>query len=205
MAGARFCSNCGKALNPTSRFCAGCGKPVPQDETSQPAIMPPAQDAFAGRETVVNVIPGAQRHSGFLGLKVQVFHIVLTNMRILFAAQSGDMMKANVMRARDEAKEQGKGFFGQWGAQFGANSGREYMEKSPQFILAEQPGNFYINADQLRKIRVWEQQSSGEDDYSSSYYIEFEIPGGKHKFQFNSLNVREWKRELQQLYGNIVR
>lgn len=205
MAGARFCSNCGSQLNSTSRFCPACGKPVVQDAASQPAPPQPAPDAYAERETVLNVIPGAQRHSGFLGIKIETFHIVLTNTRILFAAQSGDMMKANVQRARDQAKDQGKGFFGQWGAQFKANSGHEYMDKSPQFILAEQPGNFYINVDQLRSIKVWEHQSSDENSYHSDYYIEFEIPGGKHKFSFNSLNVREWKREFQRLYGNIVR
>lgn len=205
MAGARFCSHCGKPLNPTSRFCPACGKPMPQESASEPAQVQPAPGGFAERESVVNVIPGAQHHSGFLGMKIQVFTIVLTNMRILFAAQSSDMMKANVQRARDQAKNQGKGFFGQWGAQLSANTGREYLEKSPQFILAEQPGNFAINVDQLRSIRVWETQSSDENDYSSSYYMEFEIPGGKHKFSFNLLNVGEWKRELHRLYGSVVR
>ena len=211
MSDTRFCSNCGAELSATANFCGSCGKQFGKaGERVAAPIQPPAaawpqtQPASA-QETVIGVIPGGMRRSGFMGLKMEAFVIVLTTSRILFAAQTSEMMKANIQRARDQAKQQGKNFFGQWGAQFGANSGEEYLCKSPQFILAEQPTNFYINADQLRSIHLWESQSSDENSVNSTYYIEFEIPGGKHKFSFNALNIREQKRRLQQFYGNIVR
>jgi len=154
-------------------------------------------------EKVVGIIPGATRHSGFIGIKTESFIVVLTNMRIIFAAQTSEMMQANIRRAKDDAKQQGKGFFGQWGAQFGANSGHQYLEIPPQQILAEQPTNFYITRDQLQSVRVWE--SSGDEDAVSTYYMEFRTAGGKHKFTFGQLNVRDLKKQLQNIYGDIVR
>lgn len=204
MANPRFCSHCGAALNSAAKFCAACGKPIaPQDTTQRPDAPPPAPAAPA--ETVLGVLPGAVRHSGFLGIKTEAFVIVFTSLRVLFAAQTTEMMKANVLRARDIAKEQGKGFFGQWGAQFGANSGHEYRQRSPQDILAEQPANFFLPISHLRRIHLWEAQSSDEDSVRISYYIEFETGAEKHKFSINDLDIRAWKQQLQQTYGSIVR
>lgn len=229
MADPRYCSKCGTQLRPTSNFCPTCGKAVPKaaeqmshhpesprvlspaalpsspPSTINPKFQPAPQDQVPAPsiETVVGIIPGATRHSGFIGIKTESFIVVLTNMRIIFAAQTSEMMQANIKRAKDEAKQQGKGFFGQWGAQFGANSGHRYLEIPLQQILAEQPTNFYITRDQLQSVRVWE--SSGDEDAVSTYYMEFRTAGGKHKFTFGQLNVRDLKKQLQNIYGNIVR
>lgn len=204
MANPRFCRHCGAELSSAARFCAACGKPVSAQTVSpNPAAGQPAPAAPS--ETVLAVLPGAVRHSGFLGVKTESFVIVFTSLRVLFAAQTAEMMKANVMQARDAAREQGKGFFGQWGAQFGANAGREYLQRSPQDILAEQPTNFFLAVNQLRRMHLWEAQSSDDDSVRISYYIEFETGAGKHKFSINDLDLRAWKQQLQQLYGSIVR
>lgn len=205
MTNIRFCSNCGAQLGTSARFCASCGKAVqhPSPASAYPAASPaPAQPAQP-QESIVGIVPAANRRSGFMGLKVEVFVIIFTNLRVIFAHQSAEMMKANVERARAEAKDAGKGFFGQWGAQFGANSGQQYFGMPPQQILAEQPANYYFNANQLRAIKLWESQ--GDEDSISTFYMEFEIPGGKHKFDFAHLNIRTLKDQLRQLYGNIVR
>jgi len=204
----RFCSNCGAQLSVTARFCASCGKAV-QQQTAAPSLTaastpaPVVPASSQPQETILGVIPGANRRSGFMGMKIENFVIVITNLRVIFAAQTAQMMQANVQRARLEAKEGGKGFFGQWGAQFGANSGRQYFELAPQQILTEQPTNFFLPANQMRSIKLWESQ--GDEDSTSTYYMEFDTPAGKHKFDFGSLNIRALKDQLRQIYGNIVR
>lgn len=154
-------------------------------------------------ETIQLVIPGVNRHSGFLGLKVEMFILVCTEWRIIFARQTTQMMKENVAQARQEAEQQGKNFFGKWGAQFGANSGKQYWEKQPEQILAEQPDNFALRREELRSIRLREQYNG--EDAATTHKLEFETAAGKHKFRLGDVNAKEYKKQFQRLYGNIVR
>lgn len=155
------------------------------------------------QEVVVGIIPGAVRQSGLMGLKMEYFVIVLTNLRLLFAAQTQKMMADNVKQARDAAKQQGAGFFKQWGAQLGANSGQQYLGMQPQQILAETPGNYFLPANQLRRIHL--KEVDDDDGGTTQYFIEFEAVSGKQKFRLNHMRTRELKKQLQQYYGNIVR
>jgi hypothetical protein len=223
----RFCSNCGAQLNATANFCASCGKQVQKNVESdqprpvrasavpaapaspyappaaQPVPAPPAAASALAQETTHLVLAGAARHSGFLGFKVESFIIVFTDRRIIFALQTSQMMQENIRRARQEAEQQGKGFFGKWGAQLGANYGQQYWQLPPQQILAEQPGNFAIHCEHLRAIRM--REDHGDENSTSTYTLEFDTTAGKHKFRFGSLRIRELKKQFQGLYGSIVR
>lgn len=219
----RFCSKCGAQLNVTSHFCPSCGNPVrktgdagsqaPQTGTAAaptppvpvpgPSYAPQAAVPSATPETVHLILAGAERHSGFLGLKFEPFVIVFTNLRIIFALQTQQMMQENIKQARQQAEQDGKGFFGKWGAQIGANSGKQYQQIPPQQILAETPNNFAIHREHLRSIRMREGYS--DENSPSTYTMEFDSVAGKQKFHFGHLNIRDLKKFFQQLYGNIVR
>lgn len=222
MGATRYCGSCGTPMNGTANFCPSCGKQVgrigdsgqQRPETVSASTLPrpaaqsvslPVPQAVSNQmqETTHIVLSGAARHSGFLGIKVDSFVIVFTNLRIIFAHQTVQMMNENVKRARDEAEQQGKGFFGKWGAQLGANSGRHYWEMPPQQVLAEQPTNFAIHREQLRSIRM--RQEYSDENSPDTYQMEFDMAAGKHKFKFGSLNMRELKKQIQAIYGNIVR
>jgi len=129
--------------------------------------------------------------------------IVFTNLRIIFALQTTQMMQENVKRAQLEAQREGKGFFGKWGAQLRANSGKQYWQIPPQQILAEHPSNFAINREQIRSIRMRENYT--HEDAASTYTMTLDTTTGKHKFRFGSLRIRDLKKQFQQLYGNVVR
>lgn len=214
----RYCSSCGAPMSSAAIFCPSCGKQVVREQVAgqqhqqvfaiptvlQPAAPPAPQAAPAQmQETIHIVLGGGNRHSGFLGFKVESFMIVFTDLRVIFAHQTTQMMSENVKRARDEAEQQGKGFFGKWGAQFGANSGKHYWHMPPQQILAEQPTNFAINREHLRSIRM--RQEYTDENAPDSYQMEFDTVAGKHKFKFGHLNTRELKKQIQSIYGNIVR
>ena len=218
----KYCSYCGSGLNADSNFCPSCGKLVqkenaPSQQTDSSAavkptaagparysaVTPQPEAPMPSRETICLVLQGAARHSGFLGLKVEQFVIVFTNLRIIFAFQSMDKMKENMLRARAEAEKAGKGFFGKWGAQLGANTGKEYWEIPPHEALVETASNFAIDREHLRSIRLREE--TGDENAVSTYRMEFHTTEGKHKFRFGNMNMRELKKQLNQLYGNIVR
>jgi hypothetical protein len=100
----------------------------------------------ASGERVVSVIPNAMLKGGFLGMGGKSYTLVLTNTRIIFAQVTSEMMKRIVADARDGAKAEGKGFFGQWGAQLSAYSrfAQGYFGMAPDAVAAESPENFSL-------------------------------------------------------------
>lgn len=172
---ARFCTGCGSPLGEGARFCTGCGtaaavmapgapaavavQSIPTD-APQPAAPVAAQPAAAvtpqSGERVLAVIPNATLKGGFMGMASKAGTLVLTERRVIFAHTTSQMMKQLVADARDGAKADGKGFFGQWGAQLGAYAAfaQRYMEMDPNAALAESPENLAIENAAIRKAQV---------------------------------------------------
>jgi hypothetical protein len=208
---AHYCENCGKPLNPQARFCGRCGQPVqpvtppaPQQHPApQPRPAPPPQYSQAApQESVLGVLPGASRSTGLMGMKKENYVIVVTSHRLIFARQTNQMMQANIRHAREAAKQEGKGFFGQWGAQLGANMGNHYLGWPPQNILGEHPDNWFLFNNQVRSARL---KSQGDEDEAVSYQLELKTSSGKFQFTFQFLKMREAKNLLRQTLGKVVR
>lgn len=120
--------------------------------------MPQASTVAADRtgERVLAVIPNATLKGGFMGMSSKAGTLVLTERRVIFAHTTSQMMKQLVADARDGAKADGKGFFGQWGAQLGAYAAfaQRYLEMDPNATLAESPENLAIENAAIRKAQV---------------------------------------------------
>lgn len=155
----RFGSARGAELAEGTTRCARC-------DTHGESVAPSAADASPG-EQVLAVVGGLALVTGFLGLKHTLYSLVITDSRVIFAHLTKERMAEIVGQARDAAKTQGKGFFGQWGAQLGASAGyhERYREMSPEAALAEEPGNFAINRADIRKVRF---KRGAADEYTSS-------------------------------------
>ena len=95
-------------------------------------------------EQILGVAGNLVRTSGFLGMKRQTFSVILTNYRVIFAEMTKERINALIEQARQSAKAQGEGFFGQWGAQLGTsfNYHQIYWQMPPDAALAESPNNF---------------------------------------------------------------
>ena len=81
------------------------------------------------------------------------------------------MMTAQIEQARTDAKAQGKGFLGQWGAQLGA-SGRHhevYWRMPPEAALAESPGNFAIDRAAIEKVKFHRGTTDAENRSTPDY------------------------------------
>jgi len=173
------CPTCGNPLKPEDRFCPACGRPVvaaeaappPIPPVSSPPVVPPPLDAThapppapgttaAGypppapaAEQVVSVIGMVRKKTGLFSS--DLYHMVITNMRLIFALQTKEMQAQDVKNAREQAKQQGKGLFGQVGAQMSTHSGEKYLGCAPHLILAENPQNFAINLTELVEISAY--------------------------------------------------
>jgi hypothetical protein len=143
------------------------------------------------------------RKSGFMGVKQEIFTVLVTNQRFIFAFQNKEMIKANLTRAREAAKQEGKGFFGQWGAQLKANNGQVYQDLSPQAALAERPENFFYLHQQVNKVKL--SVHSDDESMRTTYRLEFETATGKLKLEFDAMDSKSTKAALRELLGDRVR
>ncbi len=153
----------------------------------------------------MGIIPGVQSHSGFLGLKVESYNLILTPRRMIFAFVSKQMMQQAVNEARLEAKAQGKGLLKQMAAQMSwlQNMSRKYETMPPQTILTQYPGSFDVQNGAVHKIRL--RQSTDEDSGQTTRTMIIEALGKKRKFSLTAMGTRDAKRLLQQTLGGIVR
>jgi len=212
----RYCSHCGKPLNAGARFCGSCGQPVQPDQPAQPVqpvkpaqpvqpAPPPAAPAAPTppAEQVLGVIPGGSRKKGFMGMSADMFTLVVTNYRVIFALQTKEMQQEDARLAKEAAKQQGKGFFGQWGAVITSGSGQKYQAMAPQAIMVEQPGNFYVDYNQVRSVRV--REYSDDESSRTDYHLVFETATGKIDILFFSFNEKQVKALLSPMLGSRIK
>ena len=146
----KFCTECGKPLEPGARFCGNCGKTV---SGVTPPVAAPA--ALSGQnvsgESLIGIIPGVSRKKGLFS--VEGFSVVITGKRIIFAAVTNEMIKEAAKK-----ESEGKGFLaGMLGAAtVGYNLHKRYYDMAPEAILAENPQNFAVELVRIKKVKVEE-------------------------------------------------
>ena len=120
----------------------------------------------------------------------------------IFAKFTSQMMKDAVNEARAKAKEEGKGFFGQWGAQLTSttNYHKRYMEMNPDDILAQTEGNFALSYNDIVKLRVKKKVSHDQDSFEVKTEMLYETAQGKYKFMIDSYS-KDTVEALKRVYG----
>ena len=128
----RFCSNCGSSLHAGASFCGNCGAQV--ISTSVPAPQPAGQAAPAPaapqaaaqpqpvpqpapaqpEEPILETIASLNLRKGLFGR--QTFLLFVTPRRLVLAAITSEQLKWAADQAKENARQQGKGFLKQWGA-----------------------------------------------------------------------------------------
>ena len=216
---ARYCTSCGSPLAPGNRFCAHCGKPVqapptapaPAPESAQapppppsPAEVPPTPPPPpAAAEQMLGFV-AVGKSKGMLGMRQDSYTMIVTPSRLVFAYVSPELMKATVSQAREEAKAQGKGLLGRWGAQLTwmDRLHQQYQTMTVDDILRQYPGSFTIANHQIRRVRYkqnWDDEGGQENDE-----IIFRTPDGKQRFKLLSGNLRQVKKLLRQTLGRAA-
>ena len=156
-------------------------------------------------ERVLGFAPIVQRRSGFLGLKVETFTVMVTPSRLVFASISDQEMKEAVAEARAKAKEQGKGMLGQWGAQFAwVSIVCERLAAMPvESILATRAGSFTLDHSTIKRVKV--EVNAGDEDTQSSTRLVIETQSGKHSYELAQGSSRQVTTLLKQALGAVVK
>ena len=117
---------------------------------------------------------------------------------------TSDMMKVAAQQAREQAKAEGKGFFGQWGDQLKATYGysRKYLTMPPSAIVAETPGNFELSNSTISEIKLHE-RTRREDQGVYEFEVEIRSAAGKYEFLMDQNG--DYVKLLKQVYGERVK
>lgn len=184
----RFCGSCGTQAAPADAFCTTCGTPVaaaaPPAPSAPPAAAHPAAAASspAPGEQILAVIGGLTLVGGFMGLKQKAYTLIITERRLVFVEITKEKTTAAVNAARDQAKAEGKGFFGQWGALI-ASAGSyndAYWQMSPDAALAETPGNWAIERSQYQGAKF--RMGMSDENTNTPDVLTIKASTGKWKF-----------------------
>lgn len=131
---------------------------------------------------------------------------VVTSQRMIFAQMTGDMVKQAVQQARDQAKAEGKGFFGQWQEQLRASFGyvQRYLTMPPSAILSETPGNYAVDNNTVHEVKIKHKEiMSGGEVQSHEFEMEVHSASGKVQFKMDERN--EYVELLKRVYGDRVK
>ena len=106
-------------------------------------------------ERILATIGNLMRVGGFMGMKPKRYSLIFTDRRIIFAEHTKAKVAAMMNQSRGDAKANGKGFLGQWGAQLDATCKHHevYLHMPPDAALAESPGNFAIDRGMIKKVK----------------------------------------------------
>ena len=180
---AGYCGSCGGPLHAGEAFCTACGKPVaPQ---AAPVAPPVTAAPPASGERILAVIGGLTLVGGFMGMKQKPYTLIITERRLIFVEITKEKTTAAVNAARDQAKAEGKGFFGQWGAQIAsAGSYNEaYWHMPPDAALAETPGNWAIERSQYQGAKF--RMGTTDENTNTPDVLTVKASTGKWKFNIS--------------------
>ena len=130
---------------------------------------------------------------------------VVTNYRMIFAQMTTQMINQAVTSARDQAKAQGKGFWGQWGDQLKTSFtfAQRYLSMQPSAILAETPGNFAFDNGAISEIKLKEERDN--DRGMQVYEMKMEIHHSSGKYEFRMDQDNNYINLMKQVYGQRVK
>jgi hypothetical protein len=156
---------------------------------------------MSGNENIVTII-GPLNKPKLMGFANDSFTLIVTKDQSIFAKLTSEIMKKVAEEAKQQAKKDGKGFFGQWGSQIagGMNYSQRYLSMEPEEILKENPANFSIPNSVINLIEVKYRDNSDDDGAGrSEWTISIHARSQKLSFRCNS----DPKGELKKAYGEI--
>ncbi len=131
------------------------------------------------------------------------YAFVLTDRRTILVPFSKDALKSAGEDAKGQARAEGKGFFGRWGAQIRAVTGyaQPFLTMEPDRIL-EAPGAVAIDNASVAAAKLSE--TSDGDSSSTTWVIHLTSLDGKRKFELRA-QPGDLATAMKQAYGERFR
>ena len=198
----KFCEQCGTPISTTTKFCGNCGAPIGQSGTSPASETPPPA---APASSILSIIPSVELKKGLFGS--DAFNLIVTADQLIFARVTTKLIQTVAKEAKQVAKSQGKGFFGQWGATMQANNAlcERYYQMSPDVILQQYPKSFVIRMTQIQKIRIQIRGFNYNEEGNNPDRMVIHATSGKMTFILKGMDGGETKKRLKPLFGKRIK
>jgi hypothetical protein len=180
--------------------------PPPPPPSYQPVVnMPvqaPVQRSYG--ENVIGVM--LLRKPKSMG-RYDTYTGVVTTQRLIFAQMTSEMLTNAIQAARDQAKSEGRSFWGQWEEQLKASFGytKRYLSMDPNATLAETPGNFFVNNADIREVKLNLKNLHRGNESVKLLEFELEVHNPQGKYEFRMDERDEYVNLLKQVYGERVK
>ncbi len=191
-----FCSNCGAKVMETDKFCNNCGAPLRPVETHTPVndTPPPPPTTYTPPasvgETVNVTISNFQKPKSFG--RWDAYILLATPLNLMIVQLTKDMINQSIRQVQEQAKSEGKGFFGQWAAQLGTSFdyAAQYRGCTKEQVLAKVPSVLIIPHSSVSQVelRSERQASYGKEVDASIYKLRIHAGGTKHEYEAHSLD-----------------
>lgn len=194
-----YCSNCGVKVLDTDKFCNNCGAqlrtvtPPPPMNRDLPPPPPTTPRPAPQGETITTTISNFQKPKS-LG-RWDSYIILASNQNLLLIQLTNEMVNKSIKEAQEKAKAEGKGFWGQWGAQLGTSFdyAAKYTGWTKEQVLAEIPTALVIPNNTVSLIELTSEINRGDygkDVQRSLYKLKIHTAGGKHELEAHSLDTK---------------
>jgi hypothetical protein len=157
-------------------------------------------------EVVIGIIPNAMKKKNLISS--DTFNIVVTNHRIICALLTSQMIKDAAASHRGEGVG---GFFKAMGS--GYTLWQRYLQVPPDVALQENPANFAIYMNQIRRVKFKADKvlfskgafsvgfksgfGGSDDDEKTSRPLEIETMSGNYKFEINDMHQQQVAETLR--------
>jgi len=154
-------------------------------------------------EPVLGVVPAVQKRKGLLGY--QVFNMVVTRDRLIFALVTDKMQKDAALELNRRAKAEGRGILGRVAAQFGHFDliAQRHAGMPLAALLSESKDNFFVPNSTISKVRI--EEDSDPEDAGSRDKLKIEAVSGKLEFSLNYGTANQARQVLRNAIGAAVR
>jgi hypothetical protein len=127
---------------------------------------------------------GNTRKMKMFGASWDTYTIVVTSRRMILAQMTTAMVNAAILEAQQQAKAEGKGFFGIVQDQLAASYqfSLRYETMHPEQTLAETPGNFALENTRITAIHLKLKGGDSDDNSAREFRIIIESMDGKFEY-----------------------
>ena len=196
-----FCTECGAKINPNHKFCHNCGTPTYQT-TTQPATPtpkttpPPPPPTRQVNDPILTTITVLRKMKS-LG-RSDTFFLTASSQRLIISPLTKEMLNQNIKEAQEQAKAEGKDFFGQWKAQLGTsfNYADRYLGAPSASVVNENPGSIVLQNASINQIELKSRNEYRNDSNTSIYTLYIRSSQGTYEYRLDTAGTAKGLLEL---------
>ena len=116
--------------------------------------------------------------------------LTASSQRLILSPLTSEMINRSVKQAQENAKAEGKGFFGQWKAQLGTsyNYADQYLDTPSEQVINQNPGSIIHQNNSITQIQLKSRDNYNNNTRLSTYTLYIRTNQGTYEYRLDTLN-----------------